>query len=290
MSIILLSTTESLQVALDATPATNQLPCVPSWADIGGAAGGTPILTNGSTPVTAVPSPASGVARVLNSLSIPNRDTASRIVTVNKVVSAVSYQIIRINLPAGFQLYYENNGGWRVLDASGNFIEAVQAIQSGTWTVNQGGAPWSQNLTQVSGSSISLGQKASSASFPVVLASDQSSLSTVGLGTSYGSAVLTNTTAVMVGGASFTKVVGIQGVSVGATLAAGSTTAQLIDGGGTVRANIACPTSVSTPMSPFMFFNFYPLNFQLVNGGNPVSLKLSTALSSGSIVISVLFA
>lgn len=31
---------------------------------------------------------------------------------------------------------------------------AVQAAQSGTWTVQQGGAPWSQNLTQVAGTSL----------------------------------------------------------------------------------------------------------------------------------------
>ncbi len=31
---------------------------------------------------------------------------------------------------------------------------AVQAAQSGTWTVQQGGAPWSQNLTQVAGTAL----------------------------------------------------------------------------------------------------------------------------------------
>src|SRR5271170_2971812 len=36
-----------------------------------------------------------------------------------------------------------------VVSNSGTF--AVQAAQSGTWTVQQGGAPWSQNLTQLNG-------------------------------------------------------------------------------------------------------------------------------------------
>jgi hypothetical protein len=47
---------------------------------------------------------------------------------------------------------------------------------SGTVTANQGGAPWSQNITQVGGASISLGQKTSANSFPVVISSDQSAV------------------------------------------------------------------------------------------------------------------
>lgn len=42
--------------------------------------------------------------------------------------------------------------------------------------VTQGTTPWVDNLTQVGGSAISLGQKVSASSFPVVLASDQSSI------------------------------------------------------------------------------------------------------------------
>lgn len=60
------------------------------------------------------------------------------------------------------------------LPTGSNTIGAV--AQSGTWTVQQGTPPWTQNLTQVSGSAITLGQKASTASVPVVLASDQSAI------------------------------------------------------------------------------------------------------------------
>ncbi len=55
----------------------------------------------------------------------------------------------------------------------------ILATQSGTWVVNQGTAgvsPWAENLTQVSGSAISLGQKTSANSLPVVIASDQSAV------------------------------------------------------------------------------------------------------------------
>jgi hypothetical protein len=54
--------------------------------------------------------------------------------------------------------------------------DSVAAVQSGTWTVQQGGAPWSQNITQVGGSSISLGQATMAASVPVTIASDQTAL------------------------------------------------------------------------------------------------------------------
>jgi hypothetical protein len=44
---------------------------------------------------------------------------------------------------------------------------------SGTVTANQGGAPWQENLTQVGGGAIALGQAAMAASLPVVIASNQ---------------------------------------------------------------------------------------------------------------------
>ena len=43
---------------------------------------------------------------------------------------------------------------------------------SGTITANQGGAPWSQNITEIGGSSVALGQALMAASLPVVMASD----------------------------------------------------------------------------------------------------------------------
>jgi hypothetical protein len=58
----------------------------------------------------------------------------------------------------------------------GNF-PATQAV-SGVVTATQGGAPWSQNVTQVGGASLTLGQKPMAASVPVALASDQATLGT----------------------------------------------------------------------------------------------------------------
>jgi hypothetical protein len=58
----------------------------------------------------------------------------------------------------------------------GTNVRTVKTDASGNLIVAQGTSPWVNNLTQVGGSNVTLGQKASAASFPVVLASDQSSL------------------------------------------------------------------------------------------------------------------
>lgn len=61
--------------------------------------------------------------------------------------------------------------------ASVNIQDGGNSITvDGTITANQGGAPWSENLTQVGGSAVSLGQKVSASSIPVVIASDQTSI------------------------------------------------------------------------------------------------------------------
>jgi hypothetical protein len=62
----------------------------------------------------------------------------------------------------------------------------VAATQSGTWTVTQSGGPWTMNLTQVGGTSIALGQTTMSASLPVAIASNQSTLNTNPAGFSSG--------------------------------------------------------------------------------------------------------
>jgi hypothetical protein len=183
MSILLTGVNESLQVVLDAAPATNQLPATASYADQGGLGGDNTINTNGTTAVTVVAAPAAGVARVINGIAIPNRDTATRIVTVNKVVSGTPFQIVKVTLLTGYQLYYENTGGWRVLDASGNFAEIVQSVQSGAWTVavnnfpatqpisgavSQTGGPWTFNLTQMN--SVALGSPSNYGTSPGAVA------------------------------------------------------------------------------------------------------------------------
>lgn len=142
---IFLSSTETLSVVLDAAPATNQLPCTSSYVDQGASGGDNAVNTTGTTPVTLVGSPAAGVERLVSNISIPNADTATRIVTVSKG----TFRLCKITLLAGYQLYYD--GHWMVLDASGNFLSNV-TVTGGTLTANQGTAaaitaPWTVELS-----------------------------------------------------------------------------------------------------------------------------------------------
>lgn len=69
------------------------------------------------------------------------------------------------------------------LAVTGTFFQANQTV-SGTVTANQGTAnatPWNENIAQFGGSVVSLGQKVSASSIPVVIASDQSALPVTGV-------------------------------------------------------------------------------------------------------------
>lgn len=69
------------------------------------------------------------------------------------------------------------NGTLRVTLASDSTGQVALASGSNTvGAVNQAGAPWSQNLTQVNGSPVALGQTGMAASIPVVIASNQTAV------------------------------------------------------------------------------------------------------------------
>lgn len=130
-----LASTDSITVVLAAAPATNQLPVNTSYVDQGGSGNNLPSLTNSTTAVTIVGSPATGVERLVSQISIPNADTASATVTVSLVRSSTSYRLCKITLQPGYQLFYD--GGWKVLDTNGNFLCDV-TVTGGSITSNQG--------------------------------------------------------------------------------------------------------------------------------------------------------
>lgn len=72
--------------------------------------------------------------------------------------------------------------GFLQLDSAENLLVNLKtAIPTGANTigaVTQASGPWTQNLTQVGGSAITLGQKTMANSYPVTLASDQSGINT----------------------------------------------------------------------------------------------------------------
>lgn len=154
--IVLNATTMTLQAVLSAAPATNQLPCSAAYADQAASIGSNDALTNGTTAITLVAAPASGVARVINSVSIYNADTAAVTVTVEKNDNGTLYPQIKVTIPSGYRLGYNAARGWGVTDTNGNFLETVQSEQAGTWAVNVSNFPATQgvNLTELDGSAL----------------------------------------------------------------------------------------------------------------------------------------
>jgi hypothetical protein len=146
---IQLASTDTLQVVLAAAPAANQLPIHASYVDQGGSGNNLPSVTSGTTPVTFVASPASGVERLVSQISICNDDTAAATVTVNIVRSSTATRLCKITLQPGYGLYYD--GGWKVSDTNGSFLCDV-TVSGGSITSNQGTAaaitaPWPVELS-----------------------------------------------------------------------------------------------------------------------------------------------
>ncbi len=85
----------------------------------------------------------------------------------------MSSKSFRINLSPQAILF---TGLLFLLFVIGSIAQQQQSGGNGGGTVNQGGAPWTQNLTQISGSALSLGAKTGANSIPVVFPSDASTL------------------------------------------------------------------------------------------------------------------
>lgn len=151
MSIILNGTAESLKVVLSAAPASTQLAVTASWADQGTTSGDSSLLTTGTTAVTVVAAPASGVSRWVGGFSVYNQDTTASTVNVQKVVSGTPYTLFKGVIQAGSHLFYDNACGWRVVDASGAVVttttptttapvgDGINLLVDGGILVNQSG-------------------------------------------------------------------------------------------------------------------------------------------------------
>lgn len=76
------------------------------------------------------------------------------------------------------------------LDASGNLLASLKtALPAGSNTigaVTQASGPWAQNITQIGGSTLALGQAAMTGSIPVAIANNQSSIPVSGLSAQLG--------------------------------------------------------------------------------------------------------
>lgn len=86
-------------------------------------------VTTGTAAVTVVSAPGSGVRRVIKSITVKNRDTATRTVTLRKVSAGGTRQLIAVQLRVGDQLFYDEA---TVLNATTDSITAVMDATAAT--------------------------------------------------------------------------------------------------------------------------------------------------------------
>lgn len=141
--LVLNTTTRTIQVVLAGTVATRQLPITAAFRDINSTdyiPGPTALLTNNTTPVDAIPAPASGTQRVIDYLSIYNDDTVTHTVSVRLNDNGTTYLMVKHQLAVGERLEYVDGQGFSTYTITG--AEKV--------SLNQGSAPittgWQQSV------------------------------------------------------------------------------------------------------------------------------------------------
>ena len=136
--IILTETTDNIQVALAGNVTTNQLQCFASWRDITTAdyiPGRTLANTNNTTDVNIVTSPASSTKRVVDFISIYNRDTVNATVTIKMDANSTEYILWKGILAAGETLQYNDKTGFSVLTLVGA-VKTSQTVGSNNPVIN----------------------------------------------------------------------------------------------------------------------------------------------------------
>jgi hypothetical protein len=120
--LILSTTSDKIQVVLTGSVTANQLKCYAAYNDTTTTSitpGRNVTLTNNTTAVDLVTSPASSTQRVVSYLSVYNTDTASSTVTINIVSSSTSYAVFVTTLAVGEKIEYQQGEGFRVLASDG---------------------------------------------------------------------------------------------------------------------------------------------------------------------------
>lgn len=141
--MIILTSSDKIQVVLNDAATANQLPCYASFRDTSSGATLVPgralVNTNDTTLVDFVTAPASGDQRGIDFISIQNTDTATAVVTVRYNAGGTGYTLKNVSIGVGESLEYNTNEGWRVIANSG-------AVKH---SINQGNTPVSSTWNQV---------------------------------------------------------------------------------------------------------------------------------------------
>jgi len=113
--IVLSSTTDTIEIVLGGAVTTSQPQFVGCWRDITTTtytAGRSVTNTNDTTTVTAIAAPAASTQRVVDHISLYNRDTATVTATIKYDDNGTEYILFKGDLATGEGISYAN-GMWQ---------------------------------------------------------------------------------------------------------------------------------------------------------------------------------
>jgi len=126
--IVLSQTTDNLQVVLGGAITTNQLECMTSWRDRTSTtfeANRTVIATNNTTDVTIAAAPAASTQRIIDFVSIYNKDTVNAVVTVKLDANGTAYILCKVTLATTERLQYQEGVGFQVFASTGAVKQSI---------------------------------------------------------------------------------------------------------------------------------------------------------------------
>jgi hypothetical protein len=147
--IVLNTTSDLIEIVLGGAVATNELEIVSSYRDItttAYTAGRETVASNGTTDQTIVSSPAASTQRVVDYISVYNKDTANATVTIKLDDGSTEFIITKVTLATLERLEYTNDSGWQVYTSTGAIKNDNTTLASGTYT------PTLTNVTNISAS------------------------------------------------------------------------------------------------------------------------------------------
>jgi len=136
--MIILTETDKLQVILSSSITTNQLQCIAFWRDVTTTTftpGRSLINTNNTTDVDIVETPASNTQRIIDYLTIYNKDTVNATVTVKIDFNSVEYILWKGILATGETLQYNDKNGFTCMTIAGA-VKQSQMIGANNAVIN----------------------------------------------------------------------------------------------------------------------------------------------------------
>jgi hypothetical protein len=126
--IVLTETTDNLQAVLGGSVTTNQLNCFTTWRDITTSEytpGRTVVNTNNTTDVNIVPAPTSSTKRIVDTITIYNKDTVSATVTIKFDANGTEYILFKATLAASEIIEYTDGAGFKVFSNAGSIKNSI---------------------------------------------------------------------------------------------------------------------------------------------------------------------